>query len=59
MPVWLLQILVSAFVGIIVMLLGWTAKTLLEATRTLGVHEERHKRTDSRLGDVERKVFRL
>lgn len=46
---WLLQTVVGALLGLIVMILAWTARTLLDATRTLAVHEEKHERHDERL----------
>jgi hypothetical protein len=49
MATWLIQALASAFLGVIVLILGWTARTLLEAARQLAVHEEKHERHDERL----------
>jgi len=49
LPQWIMQ----TGAGVMVMMLAWTAKTLLDATRTLAVHDEKHRRHDERLLSLE------
>lgn len=56
---WLLQSLCGALLGVMVLLLTWTAKTLLEATRQLAVHEEKHTRHDERLHGHDEQLLHL
>ena len=40
--------------GVSAMLLAWAAKTLLDATRILAVHDEKHRRHDERISQLEK-----